>query len=220
MVISYRHKRRRHRRRRDQSRPRRISQSHCRAVSSTCVSSDCISSPAAVGHPREWGRRGDSGRVYSVDPSASRRQSRGRSQADQTFLPQSSRSSLALGGAPMPNLNTSILQYNFILYVHFPQWKKTHSWLWFIMLVVVLSSPVCKPAYQRQRTAELRCAGKGVLLHLSQTLLVVLALCPPTVLSSPFPLYNEVVHKFEKVIDMSDLTQSTRGNLLIPYETV
>ena len=50
----------------------------------------------------------------------------------------------------------SILQYNFILYVHFPQWKKTHSWLWFIMLVVVLSSPVCKPAYQRQRTAELR----------------------------------------------------------------
>ena len=108
MVISYRHKRRRHRRRRDQSQPRRVSQSHCRAVSSMCVWSDCISSPAAVVHPRECGRRGDSGRVYSVDPSASRRQSRGRSQADQTFLPQSSRSSLAL---PMPNLNTSIQFY-------------------------------------------------------------------------------------------------------------
>ena len=123
MVISYRRKRRRHRRRRDQSQPRRVSQSHCRAVSSMCVSSDCISSPAAVGRPpplsdsgRECGRperRGDAGRVYSVYPSASRRQSRGRtrSRADQKFLPQSSRSSLALGGAPMPNLNILIKFY-------------------------------------------------------------------------------------------------------------
>ena len=153
MVISYRHKRRRHRRRRDQSQPRRVSQSHCRAVSSMCVWSDCISSPAAVGHPRECGRRGDAGRVYSVDPSASRRQSRGRSRADQTFLPQSSRSSLALGGATMPNPNTSIQFYPLF---PFSLVGKTHSCLWFIMLVVVVCSPVCKPAYQRQRTAELR----------------------------------------------------------------
>ena len=130
MAISYRHTRRRHRRRRDQSQPDRAS--HSRAVSSTCVSSDCTyqltcccwpPTAAALGLLGESaaGGRGDAGMVYSVDPSASRRQSQSGSKPSRSdvrkrsqlarFLPQSSRSSLAFGGAPMPNLNISIQFY-------------------------------------------------------------------------------------------------------------
>ena len=97
--------------------------------------------------------------VYSVDPSASRRQSVGieaepirRSEALLArFLPQSSRSSLAFGGAPMPNLNISIHFYRspLSIFSSVSIFRTQNLWLWFMLAPSIVAN-------QRQRTAGLR----------------------------------------------------------------